>query len=195
MSTYLVCRVGRKAGTRVPLETATFVIGRDATCDLRAKSAQVAARHCAIVRSNGFVVVKDLSSQTGTYVNGRRVQGQCRINSGDKLRVGPLEFVLFMETAAVQPIDTQSPALVRVQAHDDTGPELLRLSPPQDADVALADVPGWPMAATVPQLLNAADRSADETGVPGGDSVFTSATVVYVSPRPLGDPQSQKDSA
>src|SRR3990172_612547 len=90
MPAYLTCQLGRKAGTRVVLAEETFLIGRDAACHLRSKSGDVSSRHCAIIRRNGFVVVKDLNSRTGTYVNDRRVQGECRLNAGDKLRVGPL---------------------------------------------------------------------------------------------------------
>ena len=50
-------------------------------------TAGVSRRHCSIARADDAVVLSDHSTW-GTFVNGRRVDGQVRLAVGDRVRVG-----------------------------------------------------------------------------------------------------------
>jgi pSer/pThr/pTyr-binding forkhead associated (FHA) protein len=83
---------GSQAGKEIGISVESFVIGRDAACQLRARSDLISRRHCEIAIENGEVVARDMGSRNGTYVNGERIEGNCQLNVGDHLRVGRLEF-------------------------------------------------------------------------------------------------------
>jgi pSer/pThr/pTyr-binding forkhead associated (FHA) protein len=89
---------GKNAGQEIAVPGPKFVIGRATGCQLRAKSEQIAERHCEIEIAPALVVVRDFGSSNGTLVNGERVSGQREMKTGDKLRVGPLEFDVFITT-------------------------------------------------------------------------------------------------
>jgi predicted component of type VI protein secretion system len=92
MELKLVVLAGAKLGLEIPLKKEKFLIGRAKECALRAGSEAISRRHCAIVRSNGQVTVRDLGSRNGTYVNDERIAKEVPLGVGDELRVGPLKF-------------------------------------------------------------------------------------------------------
>jgi len=66
-------------------------IGRSRQAKLTIGHARVSRQHCQLVERNGFVVVKDLGSLNGTFVDGDRVT-EAVIKPGERLTVGPLTF-------------------------------------------------------------------------------------------------------
>ncbi len=88
---------GSQAGREVPIPVAEFLIGRGEECHLRPRSDAISRRHCVIVVNDKQVVLRDLGSKNGSYVNGQRVDGTCVLQPGDQLHVGPLQFELVIE--------------------------------------------------------------------------------------------------
>lgn len=84
---------GAKQGTEIPLKKEKFIIGRASDCTLRAGSEAISRRHCVLLRTDKGVVARDLGSRNGTYVNDQRISGDVSLGNGDRVRVGPLEFV------------------------------------------------------------------------------------------------------
>ena len=103
MELKLVVLAGAKQGLEIPLKKDKFLIGRAKECALRAGSEAISRRHCAIVRANGALTVRDLGSRNGTYVNDQRISEEVPLKVGDELRVGPLKF-------RVAPIVSSKPA-------------------------------------------------------------------------------------
>jgi hypothetical protein len=83
---------GSHAGKEVKIPTPKCVIGRGDDCHLRPQAEAISRRHCVIMTTENEVVVRDLNSRNGTYVNGDRVEEEAVLLAGDILRVGPLEF-------------------------------------------------------------------------------------------------------
>ena len=83
---------GKHEGRLLPVLEPEFVIGRDEACHLRPGSKAVAERHCAIVVKEAYVGVRDLGSETGTFVNDVQVEGEVELKNGNRLRIGPLVF-------------------------------------------------------------------------------------------------------
>lgn len=73
------------------------VLGRRRDCDLRVLSAEVSRRHCLLSITDGYVLVEDLDSVNGTFINGQRVAGQQVLLPGDHLEIGPFEFTVEYE--------------------------------------------------------------------------------------------------
>ncbi|MHC4131205.1 MAG: FHA domain-containing protein [Planctomycetota bacterium] len=69
------------------------ILGRRRDCDLRIPLKSISRRHCQINLDNGTIKVRDLNSTNGTLVNGEAVN-ESVIKAGDKIKLGPLSFVL-----------------------------------------------------------------------------------------------------
>jgi HD-GYP domain-containing protein (c-di-GMP phosphodiesterase class II) len=65
----------------------TITAGRTAACDIHLDDDAVSRRHCSFELQGGHVVVTDLDSANGTYVNERPVQ-RARLGAGDVVRIG-----------------------------------------------------------------------------------------------------------
>ncbi|MEQ1824877.1 MAG: FHA domain-containing protein [Pirellula sp.] len=74
------------------------VLGRDASCGLCIDHESVSRKHCQFQHnSEGTLVVKDLESMNGTYVNDVRVQHRA-LMPGDIVQAGALRMeVIFVE--------------------------------------------------------------------------------------------------
>ena len=82
----VVVRSGPEAGRRVELGV-EMAIGRQ-DGDLVLEDPEVSRRHAVLRRSGGSIVVEDLDSTNGTFVNGQRIQGPVSVGAGDQVRVG-----------------------------------------------------------------------------------------------------------
>jgi predicted component of type VI protein secretion system len=88
---------GKSAGQELPVNVPRFLIGRAEGCQLRARSESVGERHCEIEVAPGLVRIHDLGTPTATFVNGERLSGASReLKIGDRLKIGPLEFEVWM---------------------------------------------------------------------------------------------------
>lgn len=85
---------GSKAGGKISVKKSEFVIGRSQECHLCAASSAISRKHCAIYRQDAKVTVKDLGSRNGTLINGKKIDAEVELNSGDELSVGPLKFLV-----------------------------------------------------------------------------------------------------
>ncbi|MCO6046724.1 FHA domain-containing protein [Aeoliella sp. ICT_H6.2] len=88
----LVVLAGAKQGTEIPLKRSKFVIGRASDCTLRTGSEAISRHHCAILRGDAGLTIRDLGSRNGTYVNGEKIAAEVKLKGGDMVRVGTLEF-------------------------------------------------------------------------------------------------------
>ena len=65
------------------------LIGRAPECDLRVGDPRVSRRHVVVSNPGGHLVLRDLQSQNGTWVNASRVD-HVRLRMGDLIRVGSI---------------------------------------------------------------------------------------------------------
>jgi Mg-chelatase subunit ChlD len=67
-------------------------IGRSSTCDLSiTNDEEISNRHCELVMEGGYVLINDLNSTNGTFVNGVPVKTGHRLKSGDLVMLGRTE--------------------------------------------------------------------------------------------------------
>jgi pSer/pThr/pTyr-binding forkhead associated (FHA) protein len=69
-----------------------YVVGRDYCNDCELKFAFVSRQHCQFTLQNETVLIQDLESYNGTFVNGRRISQPTPLHDGDELSLGPLCF-------------------------------------------------------------------------------------------------------
>ena len=80
-------------GRPVPL-VGELMVGRDRTSDLCVDHSSVSRRHVMLRVSAGEVLVTDLDSANGTWINGQPLRGERRVLPGDGIRVGSAPAVL-----------------------------------------------------------------------------------------------------
>jgi len=102
----LIVRTGAQAGKELKIPAPNCLIGRSEECHLRPQIEAISRRHCMIVTTENEVIVRDLKSRNGTFVNGEQVQEEAVLLTGDILRVGPLEFEALIEQKAGKPKQT-----------------------------------------------------------------------------------------
>jgi pSer/pThr/pTyr-binding forkhead associated (FHA) protein len=95
-----------KQGVRkdFPLNGGTTLIGRKTDADLRIPLGEVSRSHCQLAVNEKKVVLLDLDSSNGTFVNDQKI-AQATLKPGDLIRVGPVTFTVQIdgEPAKVTP--------------------------------------------------------------------------------------------
>lgn len=90
---------GSHAGKEIEMTEDKFLIGRSDSCQLRPKSESVSRKHCILALKDGRLLVQDLKSRNGTFVNEKRLPPDKAkvLKDGDILRVGRLSFGMVIE--------------------------------------------------------------------------------------------------
>ncbi len=97
MDIRLVAEKGRERRV-MPLPAGISTLGRSRRCTIRIPVSHVSRVHCRVYPApEGFVVVEDLNSANGTLLNGARIRGAHVVRPGDRLKVGPITFVVEYE--------------------------------------------------------------------------------------------------
>ncbi len=91
MEFQLVVLRGKSAATALKLGDGVTTAGRHDECQLRIKSSEVSRKHCQFFEKNGMLMVKDLGSSNGTFLNGKKIEGQRVLEPGDELTLGPVK--------------------------------------------------------------------------------------------------------
>lgn len=81
-------------------------IGRSEDCKLRIPLSAVSRHHCELIEDDDELVVRDLKSSNGTFVNKERLTKQRELVPGDLLAVGPVVLVVRIDghPKAIDPI-------------------------------------------------------------------------------------------
>ena len=84
----MVIHHGAGAGSELPVE-GELILGREhSTADLVIEDPSVSRRHARVLPQGRAVIVEDLGSSNGTYVNGDRISGPVELDTGDELQLG-----------------------------------------------------------------------------------------------------------
>ena len=68
------------------------VMGRGDAAEIRLEDPFASSRHARLVRQGSIVVIEDLGSTNGTYLNEELLQGPQPLHPGDRIRIGDSEF-------------------------------------------------------------------------------------------------------
>jgi predicted component of type VI protein secretion system len=69
-------------------------LGRAVGCTVRIPSSEVSRLHCRLRIEDGLVIVEDLESVNGTFINGQRIHDREIVRPGDRLSLGSVTFVV-----------------------------------------------------------------------------------------------------
>jgi hypothetical protein len=68
------------------------VLGRGDQAEIRLEDPFASSRHARVVRQGGVMVIEDMGSTNGTYLNEEVLGGPTPLHPGDRVRIGDSEF-------------------------------------------------------------------------------------------------------
>ena len=86
------------------------MIGRSESADLYLADKKISRRHAEISINGDGIFLDDLSSRTGTRVNGESISGRTRLSVNDSIQIGETTLVLENAEIAEKPPENPSPA-------------------------------------------------------------------------------------
>src|SRR2546423_11524409 len=115
---------GEGKGLSVRAEGERFLMGTGPECQLMLGDTGVEPLHAYLqVHEDGHVELHDLGSESGTFVDGERIDGARRIEGGEEIRIGDTVLMPTVEEpneSAVGSARSAEPApVVRVTAQDE----------------------------------------------------------------------------
>ena len=86
--------IGEGAFHKVKLTGNTMEIGRDPNCQVPLPFPMVSWHHARLTRAPAGILVEDLGSRNGTYVDGVRISGKVLVKPGQEIGLGSFRFQL-----------------------------------------------------------------------------------------------------
>jgi pSer/pThr/pTyr-binding forkhead associated (FHA) protein len=68
------------------------IMGRGDNAEIRLDDPFASSQHARLIRQGPIVVIEDLGSTNGTYLNEELLQGPQPLHVGDRVRIGDSEF-------------------------------------------------------------------------------------------------------
>ena len=90
----LLARLDPSLAPSLPFRNSEAVIGRAEGCDLPLNLPMISSHHARVYRAGDSILIEDLDSANGTFLNGRRIEGSAIIRPGDLVSLGSYTFRL-----------------------------------------------------------------------------------------------------
>ncbi len=84
----------RHQASNLELPIGEFTIGRSTTCHLSLDDGLVSRTHASLTADENGVVLRDLGSRNGVFLNGVKIEGATRVGHDDRITIGSHELVL-----------------------------------------------------------------------------------------------------
>jgi two-component system cell cycle response regulator len=95
---YLMTIAGANAGLVHKVRGTRTVLGRAATAQIRLDDDGISREHAELLVEGGRMLVRDLGSTNGTFINGTRTTSH-EVRDGDQISLGGATFVVFRHSA------------------------------------------------------------------------------------------------
>lgn len=86
-----------------PLRSGGQIIGRGKESDIPLYTPTTSRRHARVDLSDDEIILTDLASRHGTFVNGKRVEGSVRLTPGDQIEIGGERLILWSPASETSP--------------------------------------------------------------------------------------------
>ena len=124
---------------RLDFESEEITIGRVDENDICLPKGNISKKHTKIVVKDGKIIVLDLKSTNGTYVNGKKLAGPQVVTPDDKIYIG--DFILNVEPPAGD-APAEEPPLEELPPEEAAEPPLEELPPEEEpAEPPLEEIP------------------------------------------------------
>ena len=132
-------------GSEFPLEAEEILVGRELECQLTLDSGHISRYHAKLSLVNGDLVVEDLRSTNGTFINGRRISSPQSLGLGDELRFHEVAFRLVSADVgsgeAEATVFQAAPVASAQTAAPKTAPAKVAVEPPPEPGIEQPQAP------------------------------------------------------
>ena len=97
---------------RQPIQSSPFILGREEHVDLSISGGSISRRHAQIHINAAEVMIEDLGSKNGTYVNHGRISVPTPLQHGDIVHLGDIEMRLMHANKARDELQGESTVIV-----------------------------------------------------------------------------------
>jgi hypothetical protein len=98
-----------------------MLLGRDAECDIVIPLRQVSRHHARVIPGPDAVMVEDLGSKNGSYLNGALLKGQEPLVDGDELQISLAQHFIFLSSDATMPLEGLPLEMIKRRLRVDIG--------------------------------------------------------------------------
>ena len=85
----LVVIYGLELGKKFNLNRPQIIIGRSSKADIQIDQEAVSRNHCKIINTGNAIMLRDMGSTNGTYVNDELIE-EYQLRRGDQIKVGSI---------------------------------------------------------------------------------------------------------
>ncbi|MDY6873334.1 MAG: FHA domain-containing protein [Chloroflexota bacterium] len=82
-----------------------MVLGRDSDCDIVVPMRQVSRQHARLTPNKDGVLLEDLGSKNGTYLNSSLIREPVLLTDGDELQISLAQHFIFLSSDATMPLE------------------------------------------------------------------------------------------
>ncbi len=100
----LVAQAGPLVGQRIVID-GTVTMGREPSCTLVIPDRQVSRFHARLIAMSDGVMLEDMGSKNGTYLNNALINGAVMLQDGDVVRIALVQELMFLSSDATVPLD------------------------------------------------------------------------------------------
>ena len=116
-SPILIAQNGPLSGQRFGIKKEIYV-GRDPDCDIVVPDRQVSRVHAKFSIDGKRVLVEDLRSKNGTFLNGNILESPMVLEDGDTIQIALVQSFYFLSSDATMPLDQEiyaEPSVIQKQ--------------------------------------------------------------------------------
>ena len=92
----MVVIYGPELGKKYNLETPSIIVGRSSKSDIQIDQESVSRNHCKLINTGKTILLRDLGSTNGTYVNDDAIDEHV-LRDGDFIKVFLVDFAVIQE--------------------------------------------------------------------------------------------------
>jgi two-component system, NtrC family, sensor kinase len=132
---------GRDQGALFDLEEGAMGIGRDAANVIQVHDTEVSRRHAQVQFDGTTCLISDLGSSNGTFVNGKRIDEECKLVSGDRVQFGNT-MMLFTDPGENLPEDLSDKIDIVTRGHAENSHIVRSMSQQEGSELLEFDLDG-----------------------------------------------------
>lgn len=106
---------GKLKGKKLMLPDYEITLGSDRSCQLKQAGEGIAPKHCTLKPTPLGILVNDLGTETGTFIDNERVIGEALLEPGGLLKVGSMLFRLVGQDRDVNSTTFYNPKQAKAQ--------------------------------------------------------------------------------
>jgi hypothetical protein len=151
----LIIRRGPQPNQSFELSGSTVSLGRDIINDITISDPEVSRQHCQFIMTDNGYTLRDLNSTNGTFVNGKKMDEDRLLKTGDRIGFGETVLISYMAQPIPDHPRSEAVSFERTVAPDEATTEMpaMPVSAVDEAQVAVDPTPTSPPPKAPPAYM------------------------------------------